>query len=81
MARYRAVWLELAKATRNSLPAPERGALDARVEQLLDNPYATNQSGYDPASDSCATAYGDGLGLLTYALVTERETLIVLRVV
>lgn len=81
MARYRAVWLELAKATRDSLPAGPRAALDARVEQLLENPRAADRGGYDPRSDSYATTYGDGSGLLTYALVPDRETLIVLRVV
>ena len=80
MARYRAVWLELARVTRESLPAPERAALDARVEQLLENPHAADRGGYDPTSDSFATTYGEGFGLLTYALVADRETLIVLRV-
>ena len=81
MARYRALWLELAHATRDSLPAPKRVALDARVEQLLENPHAPDRGGYDPTSDSFATTYGGGFGLLSYALVAERETLIVLRVV
>lgn len=84
MARYGAVWLELARDYYDNLPPEMQAQVDTRLEQLLENP-PTGLRGdgahYDSPTDQWTTTYGDGVGLIVFALVTERERLIVLRLV
>lgn len=80
MPRYRLLWLEVARAHYASLPTPAREQVDARIEQLLENP-RTPLGGYDELTDQWTATYGGGAGLIVYAVVHERETVIILRLV
>jgi hypothetical protein len=77
---YRAMWLEVAREQYAALPADVRAQVDARVEQLLANPRYP-LGGYDEPSDSWTTVYGDGVGLIMYAVVHSHQRLIILRLV
>ena len=79
--RHRVAWLELPAAHYDSLPAGARAQIDARLEQLRDNPRELGRGGYDEPGDSWTTTFGDGGGLISYAVVDEGTTLIVLRLV
>lgn len=80
MPRYGAVWLEIAREQYAALPAEARAQVDARVEQLLEN--ARNPlGGYDEPSDSWTTIYGDGTGLIMFAVVHSHQRIIILRLV
>lgn len=80
MPRYGLIWLEIAYADYNSLPAPVRTQIDTRIEQLLENPHQAQDS-YDPGSDHWTTTYGGGAGLIVYAVVHPRQRVIILRLV
>ena len=80
MARYGPVWLEIAAEQYAHLPASGRAQVDARLEQLLENPRQPRAS-YDSRTDQWTTTYGDGAGLLVYAVVHEHQRVIVLRLV
>lgn len=80
MARYGPVWLEIARARYDSFPAEIRKQVDARLEQLLEEPQLS-RSAYDEPTDQWTTTYGDGNGLLVYAVVDEHRRLIILRLV
>jgi len=80
MARYGAVWLEIAAEQYVHLPTSSREQVDARLEQLLEDPRHPRAS-YDRSADQWTTTYGDGAGLLVYALVHEQERVIILRLV
>ncbi len=79
MSRYRPVWLEIAREHYASLPPDARQQVDARVEQLLENPRQQPRSAYDERSDQWTTTYGDGAGLIVYAVVHDRQRVIILR--
>jgi hypothetical protein len=81
MARYASVWLEIAREYYDSLAAETRMQVDARLEQLLDNPRLQPDTHFDARTDQWTTTYGDGAGLLVYAVVPERQRLIILRLV
>lgn len=78
MARYRLLWLELARDYYASMPGETRDQVDDRLEQLLENP-RTPDAGYDQLTDQWTTTYGDGAGVLLYAVVHGHEAVIVLR--
>ncbi len=80
MARYGLIWLEIAYADYTSLPAPTRGQISVRIEQLLENPRQRGDS-YDELTDQWTTTYGGGAGLIVYAVVHERQRVIILRLV
>lgn len=81
MPRYGPVWLEIAREHYASLPAEAREQIDARLEELLENPHQQPSSAYDERSDQWTTVYGDGTGLIVYAVVHDRERVIILRLV
>ena len=81
MPRYGPVWLEIAREQYTSLPADAREQIDIRVEQLLENPRQQPRSAYDERTDQWTTTYGDGAGLIVYAVVHDRQRVIILRLV
>jgi len=81
MPRYGPVWLEIAREHYANLSAEARKQVDARIEELLENPRQQPSSAYDERSDQWTTTYGDGAGLIVYAVVHERERVIILRLV
>jgi len=80
MARYGPVWLEIAREYLATLPVEVREQISARIEQLLENPRQP-RDGYDELTDQWTTTYGGGAGLIVYAVVHERERVIILRLV
>ncbi|HEX4249107.1 MAG TPA: hypothetical protein VH008_14690 [Pseudonocardia sp.] len=80
MARYGPVWLDIAAEQYTELPADARAQVDARVEQLLENPTRSGGA-YDRRTDQWTTTYGAGAGLLVYAVVHELGRIIILRLV
>ncbi len=81
MPRYGLIWLEIAREYYASLPATTREQIDIRIEQLLENPRQHSRSAYDEASDQWTVTYGGGAGLIVYAVVSDRQRLIILRLV
>ena len=80
MARYGLIWLEIAYTDSTSLAERTRAQISARIEQLLENPRQPRDS-YDQLTDQWTTTYGDGAGLIVYAVVHERQRVIILRLV
>ena len=80
MRRYAPVWLEIAREQYASFPAEIRKLVDARIEQLLANP-RQHAAGYDERTDQWTTIYGEGAGLIVYAVVHDPQRIIVLRLV
>ncbi len=80
MPRYGVVWVEVAREHYVGLPATTREQIDARIEQLLENPRQPHTA-YDEATDQWTTTYGAGAGLIVYAVVHDRQRLIILRLV
>jgi len=81
MPRYGPVWLEIAREQYTSRPADAREQIDTRIEQLLDNPHQQPRCAYDERTDQWTTTYGDGAGLIVYAVVHDRQRVIILRLV
>ena len=79
MARYGLIWLEIAHDDYASLPEATRVQISAHIEQLLENPRQPRDH-YDEATDQWTTTYG-GAGLIVYAVVHERQRVIILRLV
>lgn len=80
MARYSPVWLEIARAQYDDLPAEIRELVDARLTQLLEEPKLA-RAAYDEPTDQWTTTYGAGSGLIVYAVVDEHRRIIILRLV
>ncbi|MGH3614283.1 MAG: type II toxin-antitoxin system RelE family toxin [Pseudonocardia sp.] len=80
MPRYGPVWLEIALEQYASLPPEAREQVGARIEQLLEDPRQP-MGGYDELTDQWTTIYGGGAGLIVYAVVHERQRVIILRLV
>lgn len=80
MAAFTARWLEIADAYYADLPVDTRRQVDVRVAELLDDPFGPDEA-YDPASDQWITSYGDGLGLIVYAVAAEQRRVLILRLV
>jgi hypothetical protein len=81
MPRYGPGWLEIAHEHYASLPTEARAHVDARIEQLLENPRPGADTDYDHRTDQWTTTYGDGAGLIVYAVVHDRQRVIILRLV
>ena len=81
MPRSGPVWLEIAREQYTSLLAEAREQIDTRVEQLLDSPRQQSRCAYDERTDQWTTTYGDGAGLIVYAVVHDRQRVIILRLV
>ena len=47
----------------------------------MENPRQQSRSAYDEATDQWTTTYGGGAGLIVYAVVHDRQRLIILRLV
>lgn len=80
MPRYGPVWLEISLEQYASLSTETREQVDGRIEQLLENPRQP-PGGYDGLTDQWTTIYGFGAGLIVYAVVHERQRVIILRLV
>ena len=80
MPRYGVLWVDVAREQYASLPATARQQIDARIEQLLENPRLP-RSAYDASSDQWTATYGGDTGLIVFAAVHERRRLIILRLV
>ena len=72
--------MEVALEQYASFQAEVQGQIDVRVEQLLENPCQPD-AGYDARTDQWTTTYGDGIRLIVYAVVHERQQVIILRLV
>lgn len=81
MPGYGLVWLEIAREHHTSLPDEARAQIDTRIEELRENPRGQPESAYDKRTDQWTTTYGDGAGLIVYAVVHDRQRLIILRLV
>lgn len=81
MPRYRPVWLEIARQQYTSLAADAREQIGTRVEQLLNNPRQQPRCAYDERTDQWTTTHGDGAGLIVYAVVHDRQRVIIPRLV
>jgi hypothetical protein len=80
MPRYGPVWLEIAREQYEALPESARAEVDTRLKQLLENPRGP-LGGYDQRTDQWTIVYGDGAGLIVYAVVHDRRRVIILRLV
>lgn len=80
MPRCHSLWLEIARQQYASLPAEVREQIDTRLELLLENPRLP-EAGYDELTDQWTTIYGDGAGLILYAVVHDQQRVIILRLV
>lgn len=72
---------DIAREYYASLPATAREQIDVRIQQLVENPCQQSYSAYDEATDQWTTTYGGGAGLIVYAVVRDRQRLIILRLV
>jgi hypothetical protein len=79
MPPFRARWLEVARAQYDALPADRQQLVDARLAELLDHPEGSAEA-YDQASDQWITTYGDGAGLILYAVEPTYRHVLVLRI-
>jgi mRNA-degrading endonuclease RelE of RelBE toxin-antitoxin system len=77
VARYGLIWLEIAHDDYASLPEATRVQISARIEQLLENPRQPRDH-YDEVTGQWTTTYGGGAGLIVYAVVHERQRVIIL---
>ncbi len=76
MPRYSIRWLEIAIEYYDALPAATRQQIDVRVEQLLERPEGLPEA-YDTRRDRWTTTYGDGAGLILYAVVREQRRVLI----
>lgn len=72
--------MQIALEQYRALSVTEQGHVDARIEQLLEQPEGP-RAAYDVQSDQWTTTFGDGAGLLLYAVVPQHQQMIVLRLV
>ncbi len=80
MPRYTARWLEIAIDQYLALSPETREQVDIRLEELLEQPEGP-PGAYDPPSDQWITTYGDGAGLIMYAVGHEHQRVLILRLV
>jgi len=79
MARYTPVWLEIARQQYESFPRAVQHQIDTKIDLLLDDPESYGD--YDKPSDQWTTDFGEGAGLIVYAVVHQQVKVIVLRLV
>lgn len=80
MPLFTARWLELAREQYAALPENHQRAIDTRVVELLDRPEGP-ASAYQRRRDQWTTTYGDGQGLILYAISYEPPRVLILRLV
>lgn len=80
MPVYGLVWLQISREHYASLPSAVREQVDARLDQLRENPRPSDAD-YDERTDQWITTYGAGAGMILYAVVPEHERMIILRLV
>jgi hypothetical protein len=80
MAAFTARWLQIADEYYAVLPADLQRQIDARVAELLEDPYGSKDA-YDPATDQWITSYGGGTGLIVYAIAPAQRRVLILRLV
>jgi hypothetical protein len=80
MPRSRLIWLQIADQQYHDLPADVRDVVDRRLAQLVEHPTADRDAVYDSRSDQWSVPLGT-TGLLSYAVVPEPPTVIVLRLI
>lgn len=80
MARFTARWLEIAQDQYRALPEHHRQAIDGRVAELLEHPDGP-AGAYHSRRDQWTTTYGDGLGLIVYAVAAAQRRVLILRLV
>ncbi len=80
MARYTARWSQIPLEQYAALPEQAQRQIDARVAELLEEPEGPPQA-YDPPTDQWTTVYGDGAGLILYAVVHPHRRVLILRLV
>ncbi len=73
-------WLEIADQHYADLPPDTQREIDARVTELCEHPEGPPEA-YDPLTDQWTTTYGDGAGLIAYAVVAEQRRVLILRLV
>lgn len=80
MDRYTARWTQIPLEQYDALPPEARRQVDERIQELLAQPQGPPGS-YDPPSDQWTTTYGDGAGLILYAVVPTHRRVLILRLV
>lgn len=80
MPRYGPVWLEIAEQQYRDLPVDVRDLVDQRLAQLLEEPTADPDAGYNEPSDQWSIPIGDH-GFLFFAVVRDPAKVVVLRLV
>lgn len=80
MARFTPRWLDLAREQYRALPEDHQHAIDAGGAELLDRPEGPARA-YHRRRDQWTTTYGDGLGLILYAISDEPPRVLILRLV
>ncbi|WP_301123815.1 MULTISPECIES: hypothetical protein [Mycolicibacterium] len=79
MPRYEPIWLEIAREQYTSLPSTVQQQIDDKLSLILEDP--ERYGSYDKPSDQWTTDFGDGAGLIVYAVVHENVKVIVLRLI
>lgn len=79
MPQFRARWLEIAHAQYDALPLDRQQLVNARIAELAEQPNGPAEA-YDPATDQWVTTYGDGTGLILYAIELTHRHVLVLRI-
>ena len=80
MPAHRVVWLEIAERQYLDLPDPARDQVDQLLTQLEQTPTDLPGAVFDQPSDQWSAPFGD-LGLMLYAVVPDRATVIILRII
>ena len=79
-SRYRLLWFELAERQYLDFPDDTRALVDERLTLLQSGPAGLPDATYDAASDQWSARIAER-GLMLYAVVPERATVIVLRLI
>jgi len=77
MPEFGIKWLEIARRQYDEFSPEVRKMVDLTITQLLEDP--ETGSSYDKSSDQWTTDFGNGVGLITYAVVHQQLQVIVLR--
>ena len=80
MATYRVLWLEIAEQQYMDLPHAARDLVDEILDRLAQTPATLPAAGYHEPSDQWSVPIGDQ-GFVFYAVVEDRATVIILRVI
>lgn len=79
MARYTVGWVDIAEEQYHALSAQQQRLVDARINQLLEDPETS--SFLDRRTDQWTTTDNSGAGLISYVFRTDRPRLVILRLV